>query len=63
MTREKRKTDTLSLRIEPSVKEAIRTAADRERRSVASMIEIMALEYCRAHDMPPGTAKKRSAKA
>ena len=46
MAREKRKTDTLSLRIEPAVKRAIKGAAERERRSVAAMVEVMALAYC-----------------
>lgn len=40
------KTATLSFRIEPGLKEAIRTAAEQEHRSIANMVEVMAREYC-----------------
>lgn len=40
------KTSTLTLRIEPGVKEALRTAADREHRSIANMIEVLIRDYC-----------------
>lgn len=40
------KTATLSFRIEPGLKEALRTAAEQEHRSIANMIEVMILEYC-----------------
>lgn len=40
------KTATLSFRIEPGLKEAIRTAADQEHRSIANMVEVMIREYC-----------------
>ncbi len=40
------KTSTLTFRIEPSLKEAVRTAAEREHRSIANMIEVMILDYC-----------------
>jgi hypothetical protein len=40
------KTATLSFRIEPSLKVALRTAAVREHRSIANMVEVMILEYC-----------------
>ena len=39
-------TTTLTLRIEPKLKEALRTAADREHRSIANMIEVLIREYC-----------------
>jgi hypothetical protein len=42
------KTEKLSLRVEPMVKDALRAAAERERRSLASMIEIMVLHFCEA---------------
>lgn len=35
------KTTTLTFRIEPDLKEALRTAADRENRSIANMIEVV----------------------
>lgn len=40
------KTATLTFRIEPVLKEAVRTAADREHRSIANMIEVMIRDYC-----------------
>ncbi len=35
------KTTTLTFRIEPSLKEALRTAADREHRSITNMVEVL----------------------
>jgi hypothetical protein len=40
------KTTTLTFRIEPNLKEALRTAADSDHRSIANMIEVMIREYC-----------------
>ncbi len=40
------KTTTLTFRIEPALKEALRTAADREHRSIANMVEVMIRDYC-----------------
>ena len=40
------KTTTLTFRIEPSLKEALRTAAAHEHRSIANMVEVMILDYC-----------------
>ena len=40
------KTATLSFRIEPGLKDALRAAADREHRSIANMVEVMIREYC-----------------
>lgn len=40
------KTTTLTFRIEPSLKEALRTSAAREYRSIANMIEVMIRDYC-----------------
>ena len=42
------KTATLTLRIDPAVKEALRLAADSEHRSLANMIEVMIRGYCAA---------------
>lgn len=42
----KAKTATLSLRIEPGLKGALRTAAEQEHRSIANMVEVMIREYC-----------------
>ena len=40
------KTTTLTFRIEPGLKEALRTAADRDHRSIANMIAVMIRDYC-----------------
>ena len=40
------KTATLTLRIEPGLKEALRTAAQREHRSIANMVELLVRGYC-----------------
>lgn len=40
------KTATLSFRIEPGLKEALRTAAEQEHRSIANMVEVMIRDYC-----------------
>jgi len=40
------KTAILSFRIEPGLKDALRTAAEQEHRSIANMVEVMIREYC-----------------
>ncbi len=40
------KTTTLTFRIEPNLKEALRTVADQEHRSIANMVEVMIRDYC-----------------
>jgi len=42
----KAKSTTLTFRIEPGLKEGLRTAADREHRSIANMIEVLIRDYC-----------------
>jgi hypothetical protein len=40
------KTATLNLRIDPFLKDALRTAALCEHRSIANMVEVMIREHC-----------------
>ena len=40
------KTVTLTFRIEPELKEAVRTASVNEHRSIANMIEVLIRDYC-----------------
>jgi hypothetical protein len=40
------KTTTLTFRIEPALKEALRTAAQREHRSIANMVGVLIRDYC-----------------
>ena len=46
------KTTTLIFRIEPNIKEAPRTAADRDHRSIANMVAVMIQEYCARVGIP-----------
>ena len=40
------KTTTLTFRIEPELKEALRIAAKREHRSITNMVEVLIRDYC-----------------
>jgi hypothetical protein len=40
------KTATLTFRIEPSLKEAVRNAAAKEHRSITNMVAVMIRDYC-----------------
>jgi hypothetical protein len=40
------KTTTLTFRIEPALKEGLRTAAEKEHRSIANMVAVMIRDYC-----------------
>ena len=42
----KTKTATLNLRIDPALKEALRTAAIQDHRSIANMVEVLIREHC-----------------
>lgn len=41
-----KKTTTMNLRVDPAIKEAIREAALRDHRSIASMIEVLIRRHC-----------------
>lgn len=41
-----KKSAALNVRIDPNIKEAVRIAAKRERRSIANMVEVLILNYC-----------------
>jgi len=45
------KTSTLTFRIAPALKEALRTAAVREHRSIANMVEVLIRDYCERNDI------------
>lgn len=40
------KTTTITFRIDPALKEALRMAAEREHRSLANMVEVLIRDYC-----------------
>ena len=46
------KTTTLTFRIEPELKEALRTAAQQEHRSIANMVAVLTRDYCKDNDIP-----------
>ncbi|MCG8028658.1 MAG: hypothetical protein N0E59_10675 [Candidatus Thiodiazotropha taylori] len=60
------KTTTLTFRIEPELKEALRTAAELEHRSIANMVAVLIMDYCERNDIPveldPASRRKGSAK-
>lgn len=51
------KAETLSIRTSAEIKQLLRLAAERERRSVASMVEILVLEYARQHGLQAQAAQ------
>lgn len=63
------KTATLTLRVDPQVKDLLTAAADADRRSLSNMLEVIVLGYCKQHGIaadkpqlpakPPAAAKKR----
>lgn len=46
------KSEAVSVRVDPNIKAALQSAADRELRSLANMIEVMVVTYCRDHGVP-----------
>ena len=56
------KTATLSFRIEPELKEALRTAAQQEHRSIANMVEVLIRDCCERKGIeiqpPPNASRK-----
>lgn len=55
------KTATLTLRIDPGVKEGLRHIAEHEHRSLANMIEVMIRDYCAQNGVRVPTQTNRSA--
>jgi uncharacterized protein (DUF1778 family) len=45
------KNEVLTIRTTAEVKALLKLAAERERRSAASMIEVLVLEYAEAHEL------------
>lgn len=50
------KTEVVSVRVPPDVKAALVAAAEQERRSLASMVEYMVIDYCKSHGIGAGQA-------
>ncbi|MGZ8224290.1 MAG: ribbon-helix-helix protein, CopG family [Methylobacter sp.] len=43
---------TLSLRIDPMIKEGLRLLAEKEHRSFTNMVEVMIRDYCKQYNVP-----------
>lgn len=46
------KSQVISVRVEPHIKAALQLAAEREMRSLANMVEVMVVTFCRAQGYP-----------
>lgn len=53
------KSETLTFRTTPEIKDLLRQAAEREHRSVSSMVEILILEYAKAAKLGVARAGKQ----
>ena len=59
------KTSTLTFRIEPALKDALRAAAVKEHRSIANMVEVLIRDHCKRNDIfipVQGTASDQTGK-
>ena len=45
------KTTTLTLRVDPMIKEGLRLLAEKEHRSLTNMVEVMIRDYCKLHNV------------
>ena len=55
-----RKTGKLAIRIDPSIKEALREVAEKEHRTVSNMVEVMVLKYTKNIRTPFGAVSDRN---
>lgn len=56
------KTTTLTFRIDPNLKEALREMAEQEHRSIANMVEVMIRDYCEQKNIAIAKSKPRPSK-
>lgn len=54
-----RKTETLNLRVAPDLKDLIRQAAEAERRSNSSFVEVLVRDYCQEKGISTGQKQSR----
>ena len=52
------KTATMTLRVDPKIKAAAEAAAEREHRSITSLIEVLILNHCRSLGLTAGQNDK-----
>lgn len=53
------KTTTLTFRIAPALKDALRAAAEQEHRSIANMVEFLIRDYCARNGIAASNAESR----
>ncbi|WP_439671101.1 hypothetical protein AEMCBJ_00025 [Cupriavidus necator] len=56
------KDETLSIRTSADVKQLLRMAAEKEHRSIASMMEVLILSYAQEHGLKVATAQENPQK-
>jgi len=56
------KDETLSIRTSAEVKQLLRIAAEKERRSIASMVEVLILTYAHEHGLVVGSEEQKKQK-
>ncbi|WP_122433246.1 hypothetical protein [Pseudomonas viridiflava] len=54
------KNETLSIRTSTDIKQLLRMAAEKEHRSIASMMEVLILSYAEQHGLKVNAAKETS---
>ena len=52
------KDETLSIRTSADIKQLLRIAAEREHRSIASMMEVLIIAYAQQHDLDTDGSSK-----
>jgi uncharacterized protein (DUF1778 family) len=63
MTVSRRKSATLTIRLAPGFKDTLRAAAESERRSLANLVEVAVLEYCRSRNLPETQPRREKRKS
>lgn len=56
------KDETLSIRTSADIKQLLRMAAEKEHRSIASMLEVLILNYAKEHDLKAEMQPREEAK-
>ena len=56
------KDETLSIRTSADIKQLLRMAAEKERRSIASMMEVLILNYAKEHGLKADAVQEKPPK-
>lgn len=60
--RPRTKTSVMTLRVSPEIKAAAELAAERDHRSVTSLIEVLILNHCRRMKIHPETSQPKESR-